>query len=283
MIRDVAVLALLFAIGVVRAADFGSPSEVRTAHPEFFTPAHISVVTNDGVAYYVYNGCVRRLFKNMPTTALPQLRDMAQLRAENNLSRFLLKGVPRRTLTLRGSRQIAKEIDGDWATYVFAVPVTGVEVTELPPRVSTTVTELQTNKVIGLQATNKIADCTAKVKPEGGGEDLLLALLDHLDRYPHDNSDRARLAKIMFAKQLYDESVEQCMMVQDALIPIMRSDASKEDIESLLSVSEVLKNCGEYRRARDGYRAVQKVERSEYREIVLQALSQIQLKLGVEQ
>ncbi len=281
MIRGVAVLVLLFAVNVVCAADFGSLSEVRAVHPEFFAPAHVSIVTNGGIAYYVYNGRARRLFKNMPATALPQLRDMAQLRAENNLSRFLLKGVPRRTLTLRGSRQIAKEIDGDWATYVFAVPVAGVEVTESPPRVSPTVTELQTNKVTGLQA-NKIADCTAKVKPKDGDEDPLLALLDHLDRCSHDNSARARLAKTMFAKQLYDESVEQCMMVQDALIPIMRSDASKEDVESLLSVSEVLKDCGEYRRARDGYRAVQKTERSEYRGIVLQALSQIQLKLGVE-
>ena len=123
MIRGVAVWVLLFAVNVVRAADFGSLSEVRAVHPEFFAPAHVSIVTNGGTAYYVYNGRARRLFKNMPTTALPQLRDMAQLRAENNLSRFLLKGEPRRTLTLRGSRQIAKKIDGDWATYVFAVPV----------------------------------------------------------------------------------------------------------------------------------------------------------------
>ena len=71
-------------------------------------------------------------------------------------------------------------------------------------------------------------------------------------------------------------------MLQDALIPAMRTDAPKEDIESLLSVSELLKECGEYRRARDGYRAVQKLERSEYRGIVLQALSQLQLKLGIE-
>ena len=282
MIRHVAVLALLFTVNMVRAAGFGAPHEVRTAHPEFFTPAHVSIVTNGGVAYYVYNGRARRLFKNMPITALPQLRDMAQLRAENNLLRFLLKGVPRRVLTLRGSRQIAKEIDGEWMTYVFAVPVAGVEVAESPLGGSPTVTGLQTNEVIGLQVTNRNAGCTAKVKPKGGDEDLLLAALDHLDRCPHDNSARVKLAKIMFAKCLYDESVEQCVMVQDALIPIMRSDASKEDIESLLSVSEVLKDCGEYRRARDGYRAVQKVERSEYRGIVLQALSQIQLKLGVE-
>jgi hypothetical protein len=120
------------------------------------------------------------------------------------------------------------------------------------------------------------------VKPKGGDEDPLLALLDHLDRYPHDNSARIKLAKTMFAKQLYDESVEQCEMVQDALIPIMRSDTSEEDIESLLSASEMLKECGEYRKARDGYRAVQRLERDEYRGIVLKALSQIQLKLGVE-
>ena len=282
MIRGVAVLVLLFAVNVVRAADFGSLSEVRAVHPEFFAPAHVSVVTNGGIAYYVYNGRARRLFKNMPATALPQLRDMAQLRAENNLSRFLLKGVPRRTLTLHGSRQIAKETDGDWATYVFAVPVSGVAITESPPGFSPTGTELQTNRVTGLQANNKTADYVAMVKPKGGDEDPLLALLDHLDRYPHDNSARIKLAKTMFAKQLYDESVEQCEMVQDALIPIMRSDTSEEDIESLLSASEILKECGEYRKARDGYRAVQRLERDEYRGIVLKALSQIQLKLGVE-
>ena len=92
MIRGVATLALLLALGVVCAADFGSPSEVRAAHPEFFKPAHVSVVTNGGVAYYVYNGRARRLFKNMPPMPLPQLRDAAQLRAEGNLLRFLLKG-----------------------------------------------------------------------------------------------------------------------------------------------------------------------------------------------
>ncbi len=273
MIRRVAVLALLFAAGAVCAADFGSSSEVRAAHPEFFKPAHVSVVTKDGVSFYVYNGRARRLFKNMPAKALPQLRDAAQLRAENNLSRFLLKGVANRTMTLRGSRQIAKEIDGDWATYVFAVPVTGVKITDAPPTVSPNVVAPQTNKT---------AACTAKVKPKCDGEDPLLALLDHLDSNPHDNSARVRVAKILFAQQLYDESVEQCLKVQDALIPVMRTDTSNEDIESLLSVSGVLKDCGEYRRARDGYRAVQKLERSEYRGIVLQALSQIQLKLGVE-
>ncbi len=204
---------------------------------------------------------------------MPQLRDAAQLRAENNLSRFLLKGVANRTMTLRGSRQIAKEIDGDWMTYVFAVPVTGVKITEAPLKVLSAIAEPQTNKT---------ADCTAKVKPKDHVEDPLLALLDHLDHKPRDHSARAKLAKTMFAQQLYDESVEQCMKVQEALIPVMRADASNEDVESLLSVSEVLKDCGEYRRARDGYRAVQKIERSEYRGIVLQALSQIQLKLGVE-
>ena len=121
-----------------------------------------------------------------------------------------------------------------------------------------------------------------KTKTDDGQDAVLFSLLDHLDRIPHDNSSRAKLSKVMFEQRLYDEAVEQCLMVQDALIPAMRTDAPKEDIESLLSVSELLKECGEYRRARDGYRAVQKLERSEYRGIVLQALSQLQLKLGIE-
>ena len=272
MIRGVAALALLLALGEVCAADFGSSSEVRAAHPEFFKPAHVSVVTNGGVAYYVYNGRARRLFKNMPPMPLPQLRDAAQLRAEGNLLRFLLKGDSTRTMTLRGSRQIAKEENGDWVTYVFAVPVSNVTFA--------TVT-LKSSAVVEAQ-TNMNCATVGKAKTDDGQDAVLFSLLDHLDRIPHDNSSRAKLSKVMFEQRLYDEAVEQCLMVQDALIPAMRTDAPKEDIESLLSVSELLKECGEYRRARDGYRAVQKLERSEYRGIVLQALSQLQLKLGIE-
>lgn len=272
MIRGVVVLALLFALGVVYAANFGSPSEIRAAHPEFFKPAHVSVVTNCGVAYYIYNGRARRLFKNMPPMPLPQLRDAAQLRAEGNLLRFLLKGDSTRTMTLRGSRQIAKEANGDWVTYVFAVPMSNVTIVALPLK-SSVVAEAQTNMTCAT---------VGKAKADVGEETVLFALLDHLDRNPHDNSVRIKLSKVMLEQRLYDEAVEQCLLVQDALIPVMRTGATKEDIESLLSVSEVLKECGEYRRARDGYRAVQKLERSEYRGIVLQALSQLQLKLGIE-
>ena len=272
MIRGVTVLTLLFAEATVLAVDFGSSSDVKAAHPEFFKPACVSVVTNGGVAFYVYNGRARRLFKNMPPTALPRLRDVAQLRAESNLSRFLLKGSCTRTMTLCGSRQIAKDMDGDWMTYVFAVPVSNVTIAASPPKRPIS-TETQTNKPTA---------CVTKAELNGDSETVFLALLDQVDRNPLDNSARARLSKVMFEQQLYDEAVEQCMMVQTALMPAMRTNTPKADVESLLSVSEVLKDCGEYRRARDGYRAVQRLGRSEYRGIVLQALSQIQLKLGVE-
>ena len=206
--------------------------------------------------------------------AFPQLRDAAQLRAESNLSRFLLKGdsTRTRTMTLRGSRQIAKAIDGDWMTYVFAVPMSNVTIAALPLK-SSVVAEAQTNMTCAT---------VGKAKADVGEETVLFALLDHLDRNPHDNSVRAKLSKVMLEQRLYDEAIEQCLLVQDALIPVMRTGAPKEDIESLLSVSEVLKECGEYRRARDGYRAVQKLEKSEYCGIVLQSLSQLQLKLGLE-
>ncbi len=263
----------LFVAIAAHSADFGFPSEVKAAHPEFFNPAHVSVVTNGETAFYVYSGRARRLFKNMPTMALPQLRDAAQLRAENTLSRFLLKGVANRTMTLRGSRLIAKEIDGDWTTYVFAVPVAGVGIAETPVKPRPRVIEPQTNKT---------AVITSEAKAKEDGETAFLALLDHVDSHPRDNLARAKLARAMFDRRLYDESVEQCMKVHDALIPMMCADAEKEAIESLLAVSDVLKECGEYRRARDGYRAVQKLERSEYRGRALQALSQLQLKLGVE-
>lgn len=269
----VAALAFLPAAVAVQAMDFGSPAEVKAVHPEFFAPAHVSVVTNCGTALYVYNGRARRLFQNMPPMALPQLREAAQLRAENNLSKFLVKGRPRRTITLRGSRQIAKEINGRWITYVFAVPVEGVEIVDQPSKAVSQVTESQTNKT---------SAAMVALKTSGDGETKLFALLDLVENNPHDNSARAKLAKVMFEQHLYEESVEQCIRVQNTLIPLMCADVPNKTIELLLSVSEILKECGEYRRAREGYRAVQRLERNEYRRSVLQALSQLQLKLGVE-
>ena len=280
-IRGASVLALL-AMSVASAADFGTSTEIKAAHPEFFAPNHVSIVTNGGVAYYIYNGRARRLFKNMPPAAM-RLRDISQLRAENNLSRFLLKGQSKRQLVLSGSRQIVKDICDDWATYVFAVPVTNVKVAEtLPPPIALETNATSEVKKDIVRQTNGIASTAAKTKPRDSGETMFGGMLDHVDQNPMDHETRAKLAKAMFDRQLYDEAVEQCIMVQNALIPIASVSMPKANIESLLSVSEILKECGEYRKARDGYKTVQRLEKNEYRGIVLKALSQIQLKLGVD-
>ena len=109
---------------------FGTPDEIKASHPEFFNPQNVSVVTSV-IPQYVYCGRARLRFKQSPVATV-RANEVARLQAENNLSRFVSKGMNSRTLTLRGNRLIAKDFADGWVTCVYAVPVEGVKVNEQP-------------------------------------------------------------------------------------------------------------------------------------------------------
>ena len=268
----VAVLATctLLSAPVVTSGPF---AETVTSHPEFFAPAHVSVVTNGSVAYYVYNGRARHFFKNMPARSQPQTRAKAQLRAENNLSRFLLKNAPNRTMTLRGSLQIAKSAEGDWTTYVFAVPVTNVTITLPPPRVSPLEPVTNVHKAV-----------RTPVSPPLQPEDRivqLLTLVDQVEQNPQDGCLQAALAKAYLDCKLRDEAQESARKALNLLLTAVSANMPEDKANSLLTASAVLKDCGDYRNARKGYQAVERLNRAQYRTTVWKAISEINLAIGI--
>lgn len=271
-IWSVAVLATctLLSAPVVTSGPF---AETVTSHPEFFAPAHVSVVTNGSVAYYVYNGRARHFFKNMPARSQPQTRAKAQLRAENNLSRFLLKNAPNRTMTLRGSLQIAKSVEGDWTTYVFAVPVTNVTITLQPTRVSPLEPVTNVHKAV-----------RTPVSPPLQREDRivqLLTLVDQVEQNPQDGCLQAALAKAYLDCKLRDEAQESARKALNLLLTAVSANMPEDKANSLLTASAVLKDCGDYRNARKGYQAVERLNRAQYRTTVLKAISEINLAIGI--
>ena len=271
-IGSVAVLATctLLSAPVVTSGPF---AETVTSHPEFFAPAHVSVVTNGSVAYYVYNGRARHFFKNMPARSQPQTRAKAQLRAENNLSRFLLKNAPNRTMTLRGSLQIAKSAEGDWTTYVFAVPVTNVTITLPPTRVSPLEPVTNVHKAV-----------RTPVSPPLQPEDRivqLLTLVDQVEQNPQDGCLQAALAKAYLDCKLRDEAQESARKALNLLLTAVSANMPEDKANSLLTASAVLKDCGDYRNARKGYQAVERLNRAQYRTTVLKAISEINLAIGI--
>lgn len=274
MIRGVLVLSSLLAF-VASAVDFGNSVEIKAAHPEFFAPAHVSVVTNGGEVYYVYSGRARRMPNKAIPPVFPQLQSIAQLRAEDNLSKYLLKNRPKRIVTLRGSRQIAKEVGDDWVTYVFAVPIANVTIQSLPAPV----VSVHSNHVERSNPPGK-SQISERAGVDENSSENLLSLLDQVEQNPNDGILKAKLAQAYFDRSMYDEAVEEARSAQAMLLSGIRTNVPAA--KALLMSSSVLMKCGEYRKARDGYRAVQRLNQAEYRSEVLQALSQIQLEIGME-
>ncbi len=270
-IWSAAVLATgtLLAAPVVTSGPF---AETVTSHPEFFTPAHVSVVTNGSVAYYIYNGRARHLFKNMPAISQPQIRAKAQLRAENNLSRFLLKNAPTRTMTLRGSLQIAKSAEGDWTTYVFAVPVTNVTITLPPPPIPPPSSAANTKNIP--------KPAISPPQPEDRIVQLL-TLVDQVEQNPQDGCLQAALAKAYLDCKLRDEAQESARKALNLLLTAVSANMPEDKVNSLLTASAVLKDCGDYHNARKGYQAVERLNRAQYRTTVLKAISEINLAIGI--
>ena len=267
----VAVLATctLLSAPVVTSGPF---AETVTSHPEFFAPAHVSVVTNGSVAYYVYNGRARHFFKNMPARSQPQTRTKAQLRAENNLSRFLLMNAPNRTMTLRGSLQIAKSAEGDWTTYVFAVPVTNVTITLPPPPIPPPSSAANTKNIP--------KPAISPPQPEDRIVQLL-TLVDQVEQNPQDGCLQAALAKAYLDCKLRDEAQESARKALNLLLTAVSANMPEDKANSLLTASAVLKDCGDYRNARKGYQAVDRLNRAQYRTTVLKAISEINLAIGI--
>ena len=285
MLRGVVILSFA-CFSFACMAGFGTIEKLRITHPEFFEVGKVSVVTNNGVSYYVCNGQATRYFRDIPVSHDSRLRQVSRLGAHKNLSKFLVKDAHNSVIELSGLIQIGKEVYQDRVFYLFAVPGANVKV------VSTTDNKakgspIATNAIPSLVASERIAageklSQTTKVKESCGLDDSWMELLDAVERNPNDARSYALLAETYFKMSDYDEAEIAARRAAELLIPYMNSTASNDDIKALLFSANILFECADYYRARDAYLAVKKLNRSKYQSQSLKGLSKIRLKIGMD-
>lgn len=285
MLRGVVILSFA-CFSFACMAGFGTIEKLRITHPEFFDVGKVSVVTNNGVSYYVCNGQATRYFRDIPVGHDSRLRQVSRLGAHKNLSKFLVKDARNSVIELSGLIQIGKEVYQDRVFYLFAVPVANVKV------VSTTDNKakgspIATNAIPSLVTSERIVagekfSQNTKVKETRGLEDRWMALLDAVERNPNDARSYALLADVYFKMADYDEAEIAARRTAELLIPHMNSAASNDDIKALLLSADILFECADYYRARDAYLAVKKLNQSEYNSKLLKGLSKIRLKIGMD-
>lgn len=285
MLRGVVILSFA-CFSFACMAGFGTIEKFRITHPEFFDVGKVSVVTNNGVSYYVCNGQATRYFRDIPVGHDSRLRQVSRLGAHKNLSKFLVKDARNSVIELSGLIQIGKEVYQDRVFYLFAVPVANVKV------VSTTDNKakgspIATNAIPSLVASGRIAageklSQNTKVKETRVLDDSWMDLLDAVERNPNDARSYALLADVYFKMADYDEAEIAARRAAELLIPYMNSAASNDDIKALLLSADILFECADYYRARDAYLAVKKLNQSEYNSKLLKGLSKIRLKIGMD-
>ncbi len=115
------------------AYGFADGVALQQSHPEFFVPGHVSVVTNGGVAYYVFSGRALRTSQSKTGICSASLHNRASLMAQAALRAHLTPPSKTGAVDISGALQIGKKLDRHWAIYVFAVPKELVRVVTPPP------------------------------------------------------------------------------------------------------------------------------------------------------
>lgn len=221
----------------------------------------------------------------------PRMKTIATLRAEDALARRV-RGDRKTDVELRSALQVAKVVRDQDVVYVFVIPVTGVaEVARKcpePARVAGTgnaeTNKLETNNVAtdNVEAGNVETNTVVNAQPDGPKppDGSLLKLLDEVERNPESVACRLPLAEAYFSAGFYDEATGECRWIVDRL------DSEKElqerDVDALARAAEILFSLGEYRLSRKAFARVRDVPGSRYHSRALQALSEIQLKIGLD-
>ena len=192
----------------------------------------------------------------------------------------MLKDCPLREIEVSGLRRIAREISGDRVFYVFAVPVKNVKFAAVSRNEDTS----EPSKTNTVAAANRKNLPAAENPPEGGAvaDADWMALMDAVERNPGVAHSHARLAECLFKANSLDEAEESARRAVELLLPSMTFSAKDCDIRDLLLAASVLLECADYQNARRAYDAVKKLNRKEFVQEVLAAMSRIRLAIGFE-
>ena len=267
--RSVAI-SLCILISNAYAGDWGSVETLRSSHPEFFMPGRVSIATNEGSVYYVYNGMSTRRFHREPYS---RLRSVAKMRAEGSLAKFVCGNQVTYDVTIEGGLQIARYEDGDRVMYLFAAPTANVFRVEWRVGDAASHHSLSNNTEV-IQAANE-----RKVSQDNGS--VMLKLCDAVDAHPEDGVLRWRLAKVYFDAHLYDEAETEVRHSVSLLLKKTSRQWTGVQMESLLECAEILMQVGDCRLAKEIYQKVKVLGKTKFTSMAMQGLSAANLKLGL--